>query len=130
MGDEPSTDATGGVDYLFWRDEVLEAAYWMMNEGIERTVAPADLAGFLDAADETLRMTFDRMENQDLIEPADDGYVFTERGEYEAKRRFAEDFGDMQGFGESHADCGPDCWCHDADHADEECPSHDDQTHA
>jgi Mn-dependent DtxR family transcriptional regulator len=130
MSPEPSGDGSDGIDYLFWRDEVLEAAYWMMNEGIERAVGPADLAGFLNASEETLQTTFDRMAGQDLIEPDGDGYGFTERGESEAKRRFAEEFGHLQGFGESHADCGPDCWCHDADHAEEECPSHDDHQHA
>ncbi len=130
MGHEPSADASDGTEYLFWRDEILEAAYWMMNEGIESTVSPGDLLGFLDAGEETLQETFDRMTDQDLIKPADVGYVFTERGEYEAKRRFAEDFGDMQGFGEFHTDCGPDCWCHDADHAEEACPSDEDHSHA
>jgi hypothetical protein len=134
MSREPPTDAGDSVDYLFWRDEILEAAYWMMNEGIESAVTPAALSGFLDATDDTLDSTFDRMADEGLIEPADGGYVFTERGESEAKRRFVEDFSDIQGFGESHADCGPDCWCHDIDHADEECPSHehehDDPTHA
>lgn len=130
MGHEPSKGASDGAEYLFWRDEILEAAYWMMNEGIESTVSPGDLSGFLDAGDETLQETFSRMTDQDLIQPADGGYVFTERGEYEAKRRFAEEFSDMQGFGESHTDCGPDCWCHDTDHAEETCPSHDDHSHA
>jgi len=125
MPDETSGERSDGVDYLFWRDEILEAAYWMMNEDIENTVAPTDLAGFLDAPDGTLQTTFERMVGQNLLEPEDGGYVFTERGEYEAKRRFAEEFSDIQGFGESHADCGPDCWCHDADHAAENCPSHE-----
>ncbi|MFT4921547.1 MAG: hypothetical protein ACI8XM_000748 [Haloarculaceae archaeon] len=129
MDSDPGED-TSGIDYVFWRDEILEAAYWMMNEGIESTVAPSDLSGFLDADDEVLDSTFARMAQTDLLEPADGGYVFTDRGEREAKRRFADDFGDIQGFGQSHADCGPDCWCHEADRAEDECPSHDDHSHA
>ena len=35
--------STGARDDLFWRDEVLEATYWMLGEGIEEAVAPADL---------------------------------------------------------------------------------------
>jgi hypothetical protein len=130
MAHESSTGDGDGVDYLFWRDEVLEATYWMVNEGIESTVSPATLGGFLDATDEVLATTFDRMVDQELVDPTDDGYVLTDRGEREAKRRFVEEFGDIQGFGQSHADCGPDCWCHDVDHADEECPSHEDHPHA
>lgn len=129
MSDDPSDESDGG-EYLFWRDEVLEAGYWMLNEGIETTIAPGELMRFLDAPDAVLERTFDRMVEQELIEPVDGGYDFTDRGEAAAKRRFVEEFGDIQGFGESHADCGPDCWCHDVDHADEACPSHDDHTHA
>lgn len=128
-----SHDRSDGGDrgnYLFWRDEILEAGYWMMNEGIENAVSPGDLTGFLDAPEGLLERTFDRMVEQGLIEAVAGGYDFTDRGEAEAKRRFVEEFGDMQGFGRSHADCGPDCWCHDVDHADEACPSQDDHSHA
>lgn len=129
MGPETS-NGDEQTNYLFWRDEVLEAAYWMMNEGIESTVSPADLAGFLDASEDVLVSTFDRMAEQDLVRRVEGGYDFTDRGEDEAKRRFVEEFSDMQGFGESHADCGPDCWCHDVDRADEACPSHDEHSRA
>lgn len=119
MGDA----GTGGYDELFWRDEVMEAMYWMLGEGIEDAVAPADLRGFLDAPPGVVERTFETLADSGHLRPTDGGYVFSDRGDREAARRFADDFADIQGFDEAHNDCGPDCWCHDADHAREPCPS-------
>ena len=110
-------------DDLFWRDEVMEAMYWMLGEGIEDAVDPADLRGFLDAPPDVLDRTFETLEDGGHLEAIDGGYVFTDRGDREAARRFADEFGDIQGFDEAHNDCGPDCWCHDPDYAEEACPS-------
>lgn len=118
-----SAGAPDGYDELFWRDEVLEAMYWMVGEGIETAVAPGDLRGFLDAQSNEIRETFTSLANDDLVRDTDRGYVFTERGEREASRRFADEFADIRGFDTSHTDCGPDCWCHDPDHGEDECPS-------
>lgn len=117
-------------DALFWRDEVLEATYWMLGEDIEAAVAPDDLLGFLDAPDGAIERTFADLEERELVRETPRGYVFTDRGEREASRRFADEFADMQGFTASHTDCGPDCWCHDPDHAEDDCPSDHDHPHA
>ena len=117
-------------DELFWRDEVLEAMYWMIGEGIEDAVAPGDLRGFLSAPSDEIGRTFGRLDDDDLVRETDRGFVFTERGEQEAKRRFADEFADIKGFDASHTDCGADCWCHDPDHAEDECPSEDAHEHA
>lgn len=108
---------------LFWRDEVLEATYWMLGEGIEEAVAPADLRGFLEAPDGVVAETFADLDEKGLVRETPRGYVFTDRGEREAGRRFTDEFADITGFDASHTDCGPDCWCHDPDHATDECPS-------
>jgi hypothetical protein len=129
--DSGSADAGGEeFDELFWRDEVLEATYWMLGEGIEAAVALGDLRGFLEAPEGVIEWTFDDLAARELVRETDRGYVFTDRGEAEAKRRFADEFADIQGFDASHADCGPDCWCHDPDHAGDECPSEHDHEHA
>ncbi|MFT4884179.1 MAG: hypothetical protein ACI8U4_001692 [Natronomonas sp.] len=116
------SDASTDND-LFWRDEVMEAMYWMLGEGIEDAVAPADLRGFLDAPSGVVEGTFQRLEASGHLEPTDGGYVFTERGDREAAKRFADEFADVQGFDTAHNDCGPDCWCHDPDHVEEACPT-------
>lgn len=124
-----SAGTTDGYDELFWRDEVLEAMYWMIGEGIESAVAPGDLRGFLDAPSNEIEETFTSLEADDLVRDTDRGFVFTERGEREASRRFADEFAAIKGFDTSHTDCGPDCWCHDPDHGEDECPSDHDHAH-
>ena len=128
MGD--STSDPDSLDELFWRDEVLEAMYWMIGEGIETAVAPADLRGFLDAPSDEVERTFAGLEDDGFVRDTDRGYVFTERGERAARRRFADEFADIQGFDAAHTDCGPDCWCHDPDHGEDECPSEHEHDHA
>lgn len=124
-----SDSAHSERDDLFWRDEVLEATYWMLGEGIEEAVAPGDLGGFLAADEDDVARTFADLEEAGYVRETARGYVFTERGETEASRRFADSFADIQGFDTSHTDCGADCWCHDPDHAEEECPSDHDHAH-
>ena len=126
MSDAPSSSEH---DTLFWRDEVLEATYWMLGEGIEEAVAPTDLRGFLEAPPGVIEETFADLERREYVRDTSRGYVFTEDGETEAQRRFADEFADIKGFDTSHTDCGPDCWCHDPDHATDECPLEHDHSH-
>jgi hypothetical protein len=109
----------GSLNNVVLRDEILEATYWMVTEeAIATAVDPADLVAFLDATTDEVRSTFDRLADEGLFGRTDDGYELTDRGEYEAKRRFADTFGHVEE-GHSHAECGPDCWCHDPE-ADED----------
>lgn len=124
MDSDVGTAGAAGDD-LFWRDEVLEAMYWMLGEGIEDAVAPSDLQGFLDAPSGVLDHTFQTLVESGHLRSTDDGYVFTDRGDRAAAKRFADEFGDIQGFDSAHNDCGPDCWCHDPDHVEEACPADD-----
>lgn len=121
--------AASTFDELFWREEVLEAMYWMVGEGIEDAVGPDDLRGFLDAPPGALDQVFGTLEDRDLVAETADGFVFTERGEHEAARRFEAEFAEIQGFESGHNECDADCWCHDPDHAAEECPSDHDHEH-
>jgi hypothetical protein len=112
------------LDAVVLRDEILEATYWMLREAeISTAIEPADLSAFLDATDDDIRLAFDRLADDDLFERDAAGYELTDRGEHEAKRRFADTFGHLDE-GHSHAECGPDCWCHDPE-ADEDdvCPT-------
>lgn len=109
----------GSLDAVVLRDEILEATYWMLNEeGISTTIEPADLVPFLDTADDDVDLAFDRLVDDGLLDREPDGYTLTDRGEYEAKRRFADTFGHVEE-SHSHVECGPDCWCHDPE-ADED----------
>lgn len=107
------------LDAVVLRDEILEATYWMLREEeLSDTVEPADLSAFLEATDDEIHTAFDRLGDDGLFERARGGYGLTDRGEYEAKRRFADTFGHVEE-GHSHVECGPDCWCHDPE-ADED----------
>lgn len=41
------TSGSSALDNLFWRDEILEAMYWMHGEGLAWDVDAAELARFL-----------------------------------------------------------------------------------
>ncbi len=122
-----SDASTEEYDELFWRDEVMEAMYWMLGESIEEAVAPTDLRGFLDAPPGVVDRTFETLAESGHLESTAGGYVFTDRGDREAAKRFADEFDDIQGFDTSHNDCGADCWCHDPDHVEDAC--HSDHDH-
>lgn len=110
----------GSPEEMRIRDEILEAGYWMLREEcIESTIGPADLRVFVDATGDSVESAFERMASDGLFEQAAGGYDLTDRGEYEAKRRFVDSFGDLEE-GHNHVECGPDCWCHDLD-SDEAC---------
>lgn len=125
-----AVDAETSKDALFWQDEILQAMFWMTKEGIEDRFGVETLTSFLDGPETAIEDALDRLERKSFVETAGDGYTFTDEGERQAKRRFAEAFHDIQGFDTSHTNCGPDCWCHDVDHADEACPSDHDHDHA
>ncbi len=110
---------SGSLDEVVLRDEILEATYWMVTEEeIATTVEPADLDALLDATADEVEAAFARMDDAELLARTTDGYELTDRGEYEAKRRFVDSFGHVEA-GHAHAECGPDCWCHDPE-ADED----------
>jgi len=121
MGSESDS---GSLDTVVLRDEILEAIYWMVTEeAIATSVAPTDLVAFLDATTDEVRSAFDRLVEEGLLARTNGGYGLTDRGEYEAKRRFVDSFGHVEE-GHTHVECGPDCWCHDPEaDEDEVCPT-------
>lgn len=105
----------GSAEEMRLRDEILEAGYWMLREEcIESSIRPGDLQVFVDSSGESIESAFELMTSDGLFEEVRDGYDLTDRGEYEAKRRFVDSFGDL-GESHNHVECGPDCWCHDLD---------------
>jgi Mn-dependent DtxR family transcriptional regulator len=105
----------GSTEEMRLRDEILEAGYWMLREErIESSIGASDLQVFVGSTGDSIESAFERMASDGLFEQVGDGYDLTERGEYEAKRRFVDSFGDLEE-GHNHVECGPDCWCHDLD---------------
>lgn len=131
------------LDELFWRDELLQALFWMRGEGLAEAATPADLARFLAADEGVVARVLGRM--------AEEGYVRTERrrdrgtegqrdrlnpsvppslrpayrltdlGLTEGGRRFHDEFAGLTR--QAHGECGPGCWCHDPEREGEPCPN-------
>lgn len=121
----PATSGTPDPadDALFWQDEILQAMFWMTKEGIEDRFDTEILTRFLDGPEDAIQDALGRLERKGYVDPEGQGYTFTDEGEHQAKRRFAQAFHELQGFDTSHTNCGPDCWCHDVDHTQDPCPS-------
>jgi len=106
---------------LYCRDEVLQVMYWMTGEGFGRAFAAADLRKFLDAEDDVLAETLERLVSGGLLERVgDSGYALTALGQKEGGRRFADEFESMLKPG--HFECDePDCDCHNPASTEEAC---------
>lgn len=110
------------LDALFWRDEILQALYWMQGEGLADATDAASLAPLLAGDVATLARELERLAGEgDLVR--DDGrYRLSERGAREGARRFQQEFAELTHL--AHGECAPGCSCHDPAHAGEPCPSH------
>lgn len=112
------------LDDLFWRDEILQIAYWFGGEGLG-DLTPPDLRRFLadDAPD--LAPHLIRLAHEGLLEAAGPGrYRLTALGRQEGARRFADAF---EGLNQpAHGECSADCDCHRTGDTSS-CPS---KTHA
>lgn len=108
---------------LAWRDEILQAMFWMRGEGLAETVGRGELARFLVASPSTVGRQMRRLAEGGYLERLPDGrYRLTEQGRTEGGRSFRDEFADFTRPG--HGECGPDCWCQDPDHAGAGCPTH------
>ena len=107
---------------LYWQDEILQVMFWLLGEGFADKVTVADLRRFLDGDPARLTENLDRLAEMNLVSRAADSYSLTDRGQEEAQRRFVDEFRPLLGR-TGHGACSDDCWCHDPDHAGEECPS-------
>ena len=109
------------LEALRWRDEILQALFWMRGEGLAAEVAPVGLAGFLGADPADIDRHFELLVADGYLEPGPGGtYRLTAQGAAEGGRSFQDEFADFVRVG--HYECGPGCWCKDPKHAGEPCP--------
>jgi hypothetical protein len=123
------------LDELFWRDEILQALYWLRGEGLaERATAP-DLARFLATDAAVIARSLDHMAADGYLERAgaslgetpegdplsSNSYCLTSLGLDEGGRRFRDEFAGLTR--QAHGECGPGCWCHDPEREGEPCPN-------
>lgn len=99
------------LDYLFWKDEILQVMYWMFGEGISDKVSAVQMEGLLNAAFSELKPHFDKLCAEGLLlatgEADNYSYALTDLGRKEAGQHFANAFQGLQQAG--HGECGPDC---------------------
>ncbi len=117
------------LDDLFWRDEILQAMFWLHGEGLADSVDPVEISRVL-AADESV--VFEQLGNlladgylerfQGHLHPsALPSFRLTDLGRREGGRRFKDEFGGLTR--QAHGECAPGCVCHDPDHLGQPCPN-------
>lgn len=108
---QPEDERTPAMEYLFWRDEILQVMYWMLGEGLGGEIGGAQLRPFLGGEEAFIELVMRQMEKEGFLEAASQGrYGLTELGKDAGKRSFAMEFDGL--LGQAHGECGPDCWCH------------------
>lgn len=116
-------DASQSLDYLRWRDELLQVMFWMAGEGLGAQPAAAQIQNFLGADADTVAGTLDRMVADGYVTlEADGGFRLTAFGRHEGGRSFTDEFSDLTH--QAHGECGPNCeFCHGPDSDPSQCPS-------
>lgn len=118
-------NGAAALEELFWRDEILQAMFWLRGEGLAEEATGAKLAQFLVIEPRPLARQLARLVADGYLERLSGRpthYRLTERGRQEGGRRFRDEFAELTHRG--HGECAPGCICHDPAHAGEPCPSH------
>jgi len=104
------------LDSLYWRDEILEAMYWMKGEGIASEVDAEDLLPLLNTGNSIISQTLCLLfELGDLELTEASKYRLSAKGHEEAKRRFYSEFKEHLSRDAHGGQCDEDCECHDAE---------------
>ena len=114
-------DGNTALDELYWRQEILQAMYWMRGEGLAAEVDPTGLAAFLAVDPVTIAQHMLRLHDEGYIEARGTAYRMSPLGLEEGGRSFSDEFADY--IRPAHAECGKGCWCKDPKHAGEPCPN-------
>ncbi|HZY65557.1 MAG TPA: hypothetical protein VFE21_06735 [Rubrobacteraceae bacterium] len=95
------------VAALRFRDDVLQAMYWMRGEGFGEDADAGMLASFLAADEELLQDQLAILVEEGYLEECGGRYRLSGLGVEEGGRRFADEFSDLQQT--AHGECGPGC---------------------
>ena len=120
-----SDDGAAALDALFWRDEILQALYWLQGEGLANGTDATSLARLLVADEAIIAQELERLTAGGYLNYAPGSlaaFQLTEMGRLEGGRRFADEFEGLTQ--QAHGECAPGCWCQDPSHAADPCPSH------
>lgn len=123
-----SNDGVAALQGLYWRDEILQALYWLQGERLADAVDAERLAELLVADPATIRGELDRLTEDghlDVVADVPPRYRLTEIGRSEGARSFRDEFDGLTR--QAHGECGPGCWCHDPRRSGEPCPTREPQ---
>lgn len=101
----------GGLEDLFWRDEILQIAYWFKGEGFGEEISAENMRSFLSPDAPDLEPYLRSMLQDGLVEENSRGrYRLTKLGHAEGARRFQDAFSEITR--PAHGECSPGCDCH------------------
>lgn len=100
-----------GALACLWRDDVLEATYWLLDEGLAEAATPGVLRGFVPLPDGIVAAALTELEDGLYVIETENGYVLTDRGREVAEMRFTADTSLTQTSDFSPMVCGPGCLC-------------------
>ena len=105
------------------RDEVLQICYWFQGEGFGDRYDAALLRPFLQCDVAAIEIALAELAEQGDLQDDAGRWRFTDKGQREAGRLFADGFADFQKQG--HGECDAGC-CDGDDHSKcgDECPLH------
>ena len=123
-----SEDGAAALEALFWRDEILQALYWLQGERLADAVDAERMAELLVADLAIVKSELGRLAEGGYLEVvpgptpgAAPRFRLTEIGRIEGARSFQDEFGGLTR--QAHGECGPDCWCNDPRRIGEPCPA-------
>lgn len=101
------------LDDVWWREEILQAMYWMLGEGLAREVSASTLRSFLAQEEEPIRRHLERLAAAgDLVRTGAETYALSPGVMAEAGGLFARGFGEMVNRSAHGSECSrPDCVC-------------------
>jgi hypothetical protein len=117
-------DGAAALQALYWRDEILQAMYWLQGEGLAEAVDSARLAELLVADEPLIASELDRLAEGGYLEVLSGPsprYRLSEIGRLEGGRSFRDEFDGLTR--QAHGECGADCWCNDPRRQGEPCPN-------
>lgn len=124
--DTPATghteNAGQSIDYLHWRDEILQVMYWLNGEGLGDAPGAAQIQNFLGASEDIVVSTLERMVEDGFVVRETGGFRLSDFGRHEGGRSFEDEFHGLTHQG--HGECSPNCeFCHGPDGDPSNCPS-------
>lgn len=129
-----SEDGAAALEALFWRDEILQALYWLQGEHLAEAVDAERMAALLAADLAIVKAELGRLTEGGYLDVlpgltpgAAPRFRLTEIGRIEGARSFQDEFAGLTR--QAHGECGPGCWCNDPRRIGEPCPASEPPSH-